>query len=285
MEHFDQRRIIMEETITKPRTPWLAAAISFLATGLGQLYNGQWQKALLFFAAELLAGVGILLNMGTFQSMLLGISALLIINIAFAAEAYIAARKLYDYTLKPVNKMWVYVVFLVVTAAISGSLDSFLKDKSYETFKIPSSSMLDTLRPGDHLMAERLAVSEPIERGDIVIFTTPDSDKNFIKRVVALPGETIEIADKTVFINGRELEEPYAQFTMDDYQADRDTLPARQLEDDQFFLMGDNRDESYDSRFVGAIERKAIIGRALYIYFPGGKEERGWFSRFGIPVQ
>lgn len=275
----------MHEATIKPRIPWLAAAISFLATGLGQLYNGQWQKAVLFFTAELLAGIGVLLNMGTFQSMLLGICVLLLVNIVFAAEAYITARRLKDYTLRPVNRVSVYLVFLVITMGVSGFLDSFLKEYSYETFKIPSSSMLNTLHPGDHLMAELLPPNEPLERGDIVIFKTPDSDKHFVKRIVALPGESIEITNKSVFINGRQLDEPYVQINRNDHQADRDTVPLHRLEDDEYYLMGDNRDASYDSRFIGPVKREAIIARALYIYFPGNEEEQGWFKRFGMLVQ
>ena len=154
-----------------------------------------------------------------------------------------------------------------------------------QAFKIPSSSMEDTLLIGDHIFVNKfvygyhvpftkgrvLAFHAP-ERGDIIVFVFPeDTSKDFIKRVVGVPGDTIEIRRKRVYVNGRLLEEKYVRYAdgdaVDGFARSRDNLPPVKVPPGKLFVMGDNRDRSYDSRFWGFVDLDAVIGKAMFIYF------------------
>ncbi len=154
-----------------------------------------------------------------------------------------------------------------------------------QAFKIPSSSMEDTLLVGDHIFVNKfiygyhvpytkgrvLQFSTP-EHGDIIVFVFPeDPSKDFIKRVVGLPGDVVEIRQKTVYLNGAPLAEDYTRFAdgaaPEGSVPSRDDMPAVRVPERQYFVMGDNRDRSYDSRFWGFVDSDAVIGKALFIYF------------------
>ena len=161
----------------------------------------------------------------------------------------------------------------------------FIRSFVFQAFKIPSGSMLNTLQVGDHILVNKFiyglkipftdAVFLPVKqpaRGDIVVFEYPvDPSKDFIKRVVGVPGDKVEIKNKRVFINGQPLEEPYVNFT------DRTVLPASAQTRDNFgpevvppgklFTMGDNRDQSYDSRFWLFVDVAKVKGKAFIIYW------------------
>lgn len=154
-----------------------------------------------------------------------------------------------------------------------------------QAFKIPSSSMENTLLIGDHIFVNKfiygyhiplttgrvLMLSTP-RRGDIIVFVFPeDRSKDFIKRVVAIPGDTVEVRRKVLHVNGRPVEEPYVRYAegtaMDGFIRSRDNMPPVTVPPGKLFVMGDNRDRSYDSRFWGFVDMDAVIGKALFIYF------------------
>jgi signal peptidase I len=167
-----------------------------------------------------------------------------------------------------------------------------------QAYKIPSGSMEPTLLVGDHIIVNKLdygfrlpdsifgltplADTIPygkyvfqiasVHRGDVVVFVFPeDRSKDFIKRVIGLPGDIVEVKAATVYLNGQRVADPHAHFDkslserMTSSQADY--MGARKLGPDEYFMMGDNRDHSYDSRFWGPISRDAIEGRAMFIYW------------------
>ncbi len=155
-----------------------------------------------------------------------------------------------------------------------------------QAFKIPSGSMENTLLVGDHIFVNkfiygyhvpytkgRILAFRQAKRGDIVVFEFPeDPSKDFIKRVIGTPGDTVEIRDKTVFVNGVPLKEPYVRFA-DGPGAEgfppgaRDNMPPFKVPPHKLFVMGDNRDRSYDSRFWGFVDMDKVVGEALFIYF------------------
>jgi signal peptidase I len=163
----------------------------------------------------------------------------------------------------------------------------FVRTWAVQAFKIPTGSMENNLLIGDHLLvnkfvfgpttwnAERkLPIREP-RRGDIVVFKYPDEpERDFIKRVIGLPGETLELRNKMVYINGQPLDEPYVHFLEPASSSQEVTSfdvrerygPVR-VPDGQFFVMGDNRDNSQDSRYWGFLPRSYVKGRALMIYW------------------
>lgn len=154
-----------------------------------------------------------------------------------------------------------------------------------QAFKIPSGSMETTLLVGDHIFVNKFLYGYHIpytkgrvlrfatpKRGDIVVFVFPeDPEKDFIKRVIGVPGDTVEIRNKQVLLNGTPLEEPYVRYAdgrmIDGFVRTRDNMSPVKVPPGMYFVMGDNRDRSYDSRFWGFVSEEAILGKALFIYF------------------
>jgi signal peptidase I len=160
----------------------------------------------------------------------------------------------------------------------------FIRTFVVQAFKIPSGSMLDTLLIGDHILVNKfiygvrlpfagtvlIPVTDP-KHDDIVVFKFPeDPSKDFIKRVVGIEGDTIEIRNKKVYVNG-ELQErdfaiyldPFTQYS----EQNRDHLGPLKVPENSIFVMGDNRDYSYDSRFWGFVDLKDLKGKAFMIYW------------------
>jgi len=146
-----------------------------------------------------------------------------------------------------------------------------------QAFKIPSGSMLPTLQIGDHILVSKfLHHLRPIQRGDIIVFKFPlDESRDFIKRVIALPGETLEIRDKQVWIDGKPLVEPYAVFSdgASGRPGERDRIGPVTIPADRLFMMGDNRDHSMDSRYWGLLDIAKVRGKAFLVYFSVKSEE------------
>lgn len=161
-----------------------------------------------------------------------------------------------------------------------------------QAFKIPSGAMKPTLLIGDHILVNKLfKTSEQIERGDIIVFPyPPDPRKDFIKRVVGLPGDWLEIRDKQIFVNNNPLKENYTIHT------DQNVIPASVRPRDNFgplkipknslFVLGDNRDASFDSRFWGFVELSNVKGKVTKIYWSWDKEKsRVRWDRVGKTVR
>lgn len=128
--------------------------------------------------------------------------------------------------------------------------------------KVEGEAMIPALNDGDRILIERNP--DKLERGDIVLFLFPDDPvKSYIKRIVGLPNETVDIRDGKVFINGQPLAEPYIDPNLDQSQR---SLAAIKLDADSYFVIGDNRDNSSDSRIWGPLKRKFIYGKYLRKY-------------------
>jgi signal peptidase I len=204
----------------------------------------------------------------------------------------------------------------VVTADFGGDLTSSLQSLAativialfvitfvVQAFQIPSESMENTLLVGDYLLVNKLCYGgrafgddlmpyQKIARGDVIVFHYPvDPQQHFVKRVIGVPGDRLRMVNKTVYINGRALDEPYVRFIEPPNNMFRDNFPRtdipvfnmegkwwlemRKLVEDgelivpqgNYFVMGDNRDDSEDSRYWGFVPRENIIGRPLVIYW------------------
>ena len=164
----------------------------------------------------------------------------------------------------------------------------------FQAFKIPTGSMEDNLKVGDHIIVNKfiygpasdawskLVPLRDIRRGDIIVFRYPlQPDTDFVKRVIGMPGDTIEVRDKKVRINGTQLEEPYVvheddqifpyQPSLPEPYRSRDQYGPFTVPDGQYFAMGDNRDRSSDSRYWGTVPRSMIKGRAFMVYWSFAK--------------
>jgi signal peptidase I len=180
-----------------------------------------------------------------------------------------------------------------------------------QPFIVPTPSMDRTVMVGDHLIVDKLAYApadgfskhllpytEP-KRGDIIVFRWPiDISQNFVKRCMGVPGDRIRIVDKEVFLNGRRLEEPYVQHVSSGFEPYRDDFPGEPfgpvydrgremlaadvvggevvVPEGQYFAMGDNRDNSSDSRYWGLVPRENIIGKPLVIFWSYDAPTEDW---------
>ena len=161
----------------------------------------------------------------------------------------------------------------------------FIRTFVVQAFKIPSGSMLPTLKIGDHLLVNKFSYGLKMpftgtvivpwngpERGDVVVFRFPkDRSVDYIKRVVGVPGDTITIKDKKLFINGAPVADPHAHFTsamiLDGKAGPRDNFGPVTVPKDAVFVMGDNRDNSFDGRFWGFVDQRDILGKAFILYW------------------
>ena len=136
----------------------------------------------------------------------------------------------------------------------------------YQPVKVEGTSMAPLLSDQERIFINKFVYRfEPIERGDIVVFWYPlDHSKSFIKRVVGLPGETVEIRQGRVYVNGRRLEEPYVPPQV----SDASTYGPVHVPPDEYFLMGDHRNSSNDSRVFGPVPSRYIYGKAVFVYWP-----------------
>jgi signal peptidase I len=185
------------------------------------------------------------------------------------------------------SKLREYIEAILLAIVIAFFIRTFV----IQAYKIPSGSMKPTLQIGDHILVSKfnygvklpflrstlIPIGTP-KRGDIIVFIYPeDRSKDFIKRLIGLPGDTIEIRNKKILLNGL----PYSDTS--GVYVDTLIIPGSVQPRDNFgpvtvpansvFVMGDNRDESYDSRFWGFVNMKDVLGRALVIYWSWNQQE------------
>ncbi len=186
-----------------------------------------------------------------------------------------------------------------------------------QAYKIPSGSMEPTLLVGDHILVNKLIYGlrmpdsifgvqipglpygeylfrlEPVHRGDVVVFVfPPDPTKDFIKRVIGIAGDTIEVKNGAVWLNGKPMNDPHAHFEVAPQDrsevAPRDNFGPVTVPPGKLFMVGDNRDRSYDSRFWGFVDDDQVEGRAMIIYWSWDSDGTSLipirWSRFGMIV-
>ena len=198
---------------------------------------------------------------------------------------------------RPVKPLWrEYGEALFVALILALVIRTFV----VQAFKIPSESMVKTLLVGDHLLASKFSYGikipfthtyiykgeDPV-KGDIIIFEYPnDPSVDYIKRIVGVPGDIIEVRNKQLFRNGEPVKESFVRFTEPDrIQPVRDNFGPVTVPADKYFVMGDNRDNSMDSRFWGFVDRSAIRAKAWRIYWSwGGLGDIRW-DRIGKAVE
>jgi len=177
-----------------------------------------------------------------------------------------------------------YVEAILWAVALTFVLRAFV----IQAFRIPSESMMNTLLVGDFLFVNkfeygpkipfthiRLPGLRPPHRGDVIVFQyPPDPSKDYIKRCIATGGQTVEVRDKNVYVNGTKLVEPYARHIDPNIRPaaydQRDNMAPYTVPPGDLFMMGDNRDNSYDSRFWGPVTMDLVKGKAMFIYYSTG---------------
>ncbi len=285
----------------KKRHPVVAALLSAVLMGLGQLYNGQLKRAAVFFALYV-AAFGVAATVSMFLFSFHGVIGLYLAAAIFAglyiyaiADAFIGARYVGKLELTRFNRWYVYVsVYLAMT------LIQVVFEPPVASYSIPAGSMKPTLLIGDYVFADKNAYRErDPNRGDVVIFKLPsDNQTDYVKRLIGLPGDRVQMIDGVLHINDK----PIKRERIDDFANEhpdgsvqhikmhRETLPNgvfyRTLDlfdrgpgdntgkfvvpDDHYFMMGDHRDNSTDSRFmshVGFVPAVNLVSRAEVLYF------------------
>ena len=178
----------------------------------------------------------------------------------------------------------------------------FIRTFVVQAFKIPSGSMLPTLQIGDHLLVNKFiyGIRIPVvgkrvfafrtpEQGDVIVFIYPqDPTKDFIKRVVAVPGDRVEVIDKKLYVDGKAIDDPYGSYdpvAPRSIRSPRDNFGPFVVPEGHVFVMGDNRDHSHDSRFWGPVPIDDILGKAFILYWSWDSDTfRPRWGRLGMRI-
>ena len=297
----------------KPRNPLMAALMSLTLPGFGQLYNGEVNRGLLLFVGFTLCSIPLMVLIALYLPSALMLPMLVLANVVAIGlwiygigNAWKTARTLKDYTLKNWQKSGTYLaVFLGAMLFIFPPMIQYVRTNLVESFHLPSGSMTPTVLAGDIIFANKNyncpQCSTAIERGDIGIFVYPNNRSHYyIKRIIALPGDKIEIQNQQVFINGTALSrrepEQNQEYLMvteklgeKEYQvqwlaSDTDTLLELIVPPGEVFVLGDNRSKSNDSRKFGTVPMRDVVGKAGQIWFSKGENGVRW-DRMGEVLQ
>ena len=202
--------------------------------------------------------------------------------------------------------LWEYVKAVLTALVLALIIRAFV----IQAFTIPSGSMIPTLLVGDYILVNKFLLGSPVDipftninlfrmpglrrphKGDVIVFKFPvDPSKDFIKRVVAVEGDKIEARDKVIYVNGLPANEPFMRHTDNLVLPNRDNFGPIEIPKDKYFCMGDNRDNSRDSREWGFVDIKDVKGKALIIYFskdtshPLLRLDKVRFERIGRLIQ
>jgi len=292
----------------KNRNPYLAFILSFLFSGLGQVYNGELKRGIIFLVLVFPIYILICLTglIQSFTGLAIVTSILLVYKLLVAFEAYSKSKSLNPYQIKPINRTTKYLLFVVFGFAINCiGVEIGRTIIGYETFEIPTPSMEPTMMVGDKIMATRIKPSE-IKHGDIVTFTKDDGQK-YLSRVIGLPGDNIEIIEDIASVNGEmeiwieEGNQIKDQFEFKEYLCEHPNkkkygvlkmikfngreIPTQEIsnknmvtvKDDNIYVLGDNRNNSMDSRMYGTIPIKNVEKKVQYIWWNKNKSRIGNF--------
>lgn len=274
----------------KARKAWLAFLAALLVLPLGHVYAGAPLRGIIAATISFTVSLAVLLTTVHVEGrgpFIVVAGLLLVAYLAVAVDAYRTARRAGEaYALERYNRWFVYLAVTVIVELGGGVVDAAVH-RWVQAYKIPSASMRPTLDIGDHVLADKAAYREHApERFDVVVFEYPkDPTKTLDKRVIGLPGETVEIRGKTVTIDGTKLDEPYAYF-MDGASKPTADYGPTVVPEGSYFLLGDNRDQSYDSRFWGPVAEDKIWGRLKVVYFSwSAKGSHVRWDRIGEPIR
>jgi signal peptidase I len=310
----------MDEQVVQNRYKrhiWLAVLMSLIMPGLGQIYCGRFKRGLVLNFLNILP-LPIIIAMFSLSNspalmqmaIVLILASVTILLVAIFDSAFLANRST-GYQLKDYNSPVVYALLVIIVTGGSTGSGLYLRNQRLEAYRVPAASCYPTIVPNDRILVNKHTYnSTDPKRGDLVVHICPfDRHSNYIKRIVAVAGDTVEMKDNQLYINGRELSRrKLPESTLENIST---TEKGQPLEGEVFeetngnakyliflaatphdktigdfekitvpehycFVLGDNRNNSRDSRQFGPVPLATIIGRADYIYWPA----KDW-SHFG----
>jgi signal peptidase I len=300
---------VMSDLACTKRKPSKAVFLSLFCTGLGHIYCGRFTTGLALFFNSLLPAP--FAAAAAFSKNPSAILPGLILPCLFVVAVYLyaiidsfrLARKSGEhYELKDYNRGIVYVLFVIAGIVYPVTIAMYIRANIFEAFYCPAESMSPTLLMGDRFLVNKYFQRKLPHRGDIIVFIAPDNrNLRYVKRVIGLPGDTVKIDGKEVFVNNRKMdhqpihasdrppvENSAGEITletngevaygiqMSDDAANIASYPETKVPEGHCFVMGDNRNHSLDSRRFSFVPLGDILGKAEYIYWPA----KQW-SRFG----
>ncbi len=272
------------------KDPWLTVFLSQIFPGWGHIYIGNWVLGIVFIVCSIIMLIFEDTNYVLF---------LLIFTIFSAFVCYHA------YMSSPVrretSKKPIMVLVLIFTLGLPLEYSAnFISENHGQAFKIASRAMEPTLLVGDRIRANKIVYEmntsfiksqQAPNRGDVVVFELPiDESKNYIKRIVGIGGDLVEIRNKQVYLNGEPWDDPYGMHEDSDTWpgsvSPRDNYGPVTVPEDSLFVMGDNRDSSRDSRYWGFVALEKVKGKARNIIFSWDKERvRVRWERIGKDIK
>lgn len=305
----------------KKRNPFLAAFLSLICPGLGQMYNGELRKGIIYI------GIAILLSIFWFTCQPLFLLIYVAFEIFIVIDAFSFARKKDKYNLKSYNKVKFYILFyLILEIPVNGFFETIL----FNDYKMLTTSMENIIYAGEKVFVNKLLygastpdyISFPFFKDigfkipyfrfpsikkpksyDIIVFNYPKNPQfKHIKRCIATEGQIVEIRDKKIFVDGKKFDDTKFTKFVDPNIHDRskvyptfmnlgsrDNFGPVKVPNNSYFVLGDNRDNSYDSRYYGFIHHRNIIGKVMFIFtsYDYGKEyfEKIRWSRIGAAIE
>lgn len=262
----------------KRRSPIVAFFLSIIMPGLGQMYNAQLLKGVIyhFLGYLLLLFSSFSVICDSFQGMIIFLCGTILYYVFIFSDAIYIAIKIKFIDLKKYNKWYAYGLMLILGVSISYAYDDLIENRvlGIKAYNIPAGSMIPSLLIGDHIIVDLRNNTAP-QKGDVIVFNFPDdTSKESVERVVGIGGDKIKIKNKKLYVNNILLKEPYIIHRDTRIEKSRrDNYGPFIVPQDSFFVLGDNRDQSYDSRFWGVIKQAHIKGKALYIYFSLDEEK------------
>lgn len=293
------------------RSPLIAVILSLAATGLGQIYCGRLVRGLVLFLGSLLFApaivVAALLPPATIVliGLILALLTVLGVYVFAVVDAFRLARRGRDlFQSMDYNHPLIYALIILVGLTYSAGGVYLIRSSVFEAFAIPTASEVPTLLPGDRVLVNKTTYQRRfVRRGDVVVFRVPsERELTWVKRVIALPGDTVEVKANEVIVNGRQLpREPAPRASLGTaaqevsgelfeetnaghryrilFAADTKPLPdypKAKVPDGMCFVLGDNRNKSRDSRTMGFVALGDVLGDVQHRYWPAAT-----WARFG----
>ena len=167
------------------------------------------------------------------------------------------------------DKWYILVIFLLLTTIVSACSDTSSSLFRFKAYRFPPKSMVPTLLPGERILVDRQYYEDhKPARGEIIVFDSPkDPKKTWLNRIIAVGKDVVKGEQRKVYLNGKLLEEPYVQHTRNEITEVMDNFGPITVPENTLFVMGDNRDESLDSRHFGVVPVEKVKGKVAYIYW------------------